>query len=276
MTRQVWAVFLVAVVGVAGAGLFGLSAAGVFDRTQPSTAPTPVPATSTQATPTAATPTLGPSTPTPAPSSTTKRAPSTRPRPSTPARPSSPGIAVLSRPTSAGKRYVFPVAGCRADASQSHHDYPASDIFADVGCLFVAPVDGRVDEVTRVDTWDPKTNRGPDRGGLSVSVVGVDGVRYYGSHLSAIAPGIRPGVTVRAGQTLARTGKTGSARVTPPHLHFGISWPTKPGAWWIRRGAVAPQEFLNSWHHGGQLSPVGLVAKTRRAYGVDRGCRSYC
>lgn len=140
----------------------------------------------------------------------------------------------------------------------------------------MAPVDGRVDEVTRVDTWDPKTNRGPDRGGLSVSIVGVDGVRYYGSHLSAIAAGIHPGLTVHAGQTLGRTGKTGSARVTPPHLHFGISWPTKPGAWWIRRGAVAPQQFLNSWHHGGQLSPVDTVAKTRRAYGVDRGCRAYC
>lgn len=173
-------------------------------------------------------------------------------------------------------RYVFPVGGCRADASQSHHDYPASDIFANAGCLFVAPVAGRVDEVTRVDEWNPKTNRGADRGGLSVSVVGVDGVRYYGSHLSAIQPGIKPGVTVKAGQTLGRTGKTGSARVTPPHLHFGISWPTRPNSWWIRRGAVPPQPFLNSWHHGGQLSPVASVAKIRRQYGVERGCRSYC
>ncbi|MET9313479.1 M23 family metallopeptidase [Kribbella sp. NPDC003505] len=173
-------------------------------------------------------------------------------------------------------RYVFPVAGCRADASQTHHDYPASDIFADAGCLFVAPVDGRVDEVTRVDSWNPKTNRGADRGGLSVSVLGVDGVRYYGSHLSAIQRGIAPGVTVRAGQTLGRTGKTGSARATPPHLHFGISWPTGPGVWWIRRGAVLPQQFLNSWHHGGQLSPVAMVAAAHRKYGVDRGCRSYC
>jgi murein DD-endopeptidase MepM/ murein hydrolase activator NlpD len=264
VTRQVWAVFLAAVVVVAGAGLFGLSAAGVFDRAQPAAAPTSLPATSTTARTTAPT-THSPSKPTPARSSApTREASSTRP--------SRPTVA----PSQTVRRYVFPVGGCRADASQSHHDYPASDIFADVGCLFVAPVDGRVDEVTRVDTWDPKTNRGPDRGGLSVSVVGVDGVRYYGSHLSAIAPGIRPGVTVRAGQTLARTGKTGSARVTPPHLHFGISWPTKPGAWWIRRGAVPPQVFLNSWHHGGQLSPVGLVAKTRRAYGVDRGCRTYC
>jgi murein DD-endopeptidase MepM/ murein hydrolase activator NlpD len=171
---------------------------------------------------------------------------------------------------------VFPVRGCRADASQSHHDYPASDIFAAVGCLFVAPVDGRVDEVTRVDSWDPQTNRGADRGGLSVSVLGADGVRYYGSHLSAIQPGIAPGVTVRAGQPLGRTGKTGSARTTAPHLHFGISWPTGPDMWWIRRGAVAPQQFLASWRRGGHLSPAALVATSRRQYGVDRGCRSYC
>ena len=173
-------------------------------------------------------------------------------------------------------RHVFPVGGCRADASQSHHDYPASDIFAKVGCQFVSPVDGRVDEVTRVDTWDPKTNVGRDRGGLSVSVVGVDGVRYYGSHLSTIAAGIKPGLQVRAGQVLGLTGKTGSARYTPAHLHFGISWPTSPGKWWIRRGAVAPQTFLNAWHQGKSASPVTVVGRAERAYGVDRGCRSYC
>lgn len=268
MTRQVWAVFLAAVVGVAGAGLFGLSAAGVFDRTQPTAAPP-----SQRTTTTAARTTTEPSPRRSAPPSTSSSArPASPAQSSTPARPT----VVPTNPAPKVPRYVFPVGGCRADASQSHHDYPASDIFANVGCLFVAPVDGRIDEVTRVDKWDPKTNRGADRGGLSVSVVGVDGVRYYGSHLSAIQPGIRPGVTVRAGQTLGRTGKTGSARVTPPHLHFGISWPTAAGKWWIRRGAVAPQEFLNSWHRGGQLSPVGPVARTRRTYGVDRGCRSYC
>ncbi len=127
-----------------------------------------------------------------------------------------------------------------------------------------------------MDTWNPRTNVGAARGGLSVSVVGVDGVRYYGSHLSAIEPGIQPGVSVRAGQVLGRTGKTGSARATSPHLHFAISWPTAAGVWWIRRGIVPPQAFLSSWHDGGRLSPVSLVAKTKRSYGVDRGCRSYC
>ncbi|GAA1565401.1 hypothetical protein GCM10009789_18680 [Kribbella sancticallisti] len=172
--------------------------------------------------------------------------------------------------------YVFPIGGCKASASQSHHDYPASDIFADKGCQFVSPVDGQVDEVIRVDSWDPETNVGKDRSGLSISVVGVDGVRYYGSHLSAIGAGIEPGVKVRAGQTLGLTGNTGSARPTPPHLHFGISWPTPPGKWWIRRGSVPPQAFLNSWRKGGSLSPVTTVAKAKRAYGTDRGCRSYC
>jgi murein DD-endopeptidase MepM/ murein hydrolase activator NlpD len=172
--------------------------------------------------------------------------------------------------------YAFPIRGCRASASQSHHDYPASDIFADKGCRFVSPVDGQVDEVIRIDSWDPETNVGRDRSGLSISVVGIDGVRYYGSHLSAIGAGIKPGVKVRAGQTLGLIGNTGSARVTPPHLHFGISWPTPPGKWWIRRGSVPPQAFLNNWRQGGSLSPVTAVAKAERAYGVDRGCRSYC
>jgi murein DD-endopeptidase MepM/ murein hydrolase activator NlpD len=260
VTRRAWVAFLLAVVIVGGGGWFGLSAAGVFDRAQPTAVSSTPRATPPQTTP----PTTGVS------------QPSVRPRSSKPVQSRAPTVTTSPPRASALRRYVFPVGGCRADASQSHHDYPASDIFAHVGCLFVAPVDGRVDEVTRVDSWDAKTNRGADRGGLSVSVVGADGVRYYGSHLSAIQPGIAPGVQVRAGQPLGRTGKTGSAQGTPPHLHFGISWPTAPNMWWVRRGAVAPQRFLNSWHDGGQLSPAALVAASHRAYGADHGCRSYC
>src|SRR5215217_6817466 len=71
-------------------------------------------------------------------------------------------------------RYRFPVAGCRARYGSSHHDYPAADMFTGRGCAFVAPVDGRVDEVTRRDVWDQASDRGADRGGRSVSLVGVD------------------------------------------------------------------------------------------------------
>jgi murein DD-endopeptidase MepM/ murein hydrolase activator NlpD len=260
--RSVWAAFLSAALVVAGSGLIVLTATGAFDRSGPdkSSMPSPAPASSS-------------STPT-----KTVAVPVEPTVTATPARPAQPSRSVRpsARVTVTATRYVFPVGGCRADASQSHHDYPASDIFADKGCRFVSPVDGRVDEVTRVDTWNKKSNVGRDRGGLSISVVGVDGVRYYGSHLSAIGAGIKPGLVVKAGQTLGLTGNTGSAQVTPPHLHFGISWPTPAGHWWIRRGAVPPQSFLNAWHEGRQLSPVSLVGKTRRAYGVDRGCRSYC
>jgi peptidoglycan LD-endopeptidase LytH len=141
----------------------------------------------------------------------------------------------------------------------------------------VAPVAGRVDEVTRTDRWDPATNRGADRGGRSVSLVGVDGVRYYGSHLEAVLPGVVPGLRVRAGQPLGRIGNSGSARVTDVHLHFAISWPTRHGVWWIRRGMVPPARYLDSWRAGGDLSPARAVqAALEAAGGTVPPCRSYC
>jgi peptidoglycan LD-endopeptidase LytH len=174
-------------------------------------------------------------------------------------------------------RYRFPVAGCRARYGRSHHDYPAADMFTGRGCAFVAPVDGRVDEVTRRDVWDPASDRGADRGGRSVSLVGVDGVRYYGSHLEAIAPGIAPGVRVRAGQLLGRIGNSGSARVTAVHLHFAISWPTRPGIWWVRRGMIQPAPYLDSWRAGGNLSPVRAVRAARAEAGREvPACQARC
>jgi murein DD-endopeptidase MepM/ murein hydrolase activator NlpD len=178
--------------------------------------------------------------------------------------------------TAAPVRYRYPVAGCRASYGQ-HSGYPAADMFTGRGCAFVAPVAGRVDEVTRADTWDRASDRGADRGGRSVSLVGVDGVRYYGSHLESVAPGIAPGARVRAGQPLGRVGNSGSARITPVHLHFGISWPTRPGIWWVRRGMVPPQRYLDSWRDGGSLSPVRAVRAARKAAGAEvPECRARC
>ena len=209
-----------------------------------------------------AAPTTAPPTPSVSPSSLS---PSPTPRVTTPA------------PTPTRVEYVFPIAGCRATYGRAHHDYPATDLFAARGCDYVSPVDGRVDEVTYTDDWSAGSNRGADRGGLSVSVVGIDGVRYYGSHLAAVAPGIRPGVRVTAGTRLGDVGTTGSARGTPPHLHFGISWPTRPRVWWVRRGVVHPWRYLDSWRAGGDLSPRVEVERERRATGADvPPCPSYC
>jgi murein DD-endopeptidase MepM/ murein hydrolase activator NlpD len=195
---------------------------------------------------------------------TASAAPSTRAARTSTAAPTTTAVPTTAAPV----RYRYPVAGCRATYGQ-HSGYPAADMFTGRGCAFVAPVAGRVDEVTRTDRWDPATNRGADRGGRSVSVVGVDGVRYYGSHLEAIAPGIAPGTRVAGGQPLGRVGNSGSARITPVHLHFGISWPTRPGIWWVRRGMVPPQRYLDSWRDGGNLSPVRAVRAARKAAGAE-------
>ena len=162
-------------------------------------------------------------------------------------------------PAQAAPIYLFPVAGCAVDYAHAHHDYAATDILTKAGCKFVAPVDGIVDEVNRVDVWSGKTNLGIDRGGLYVSIIGVDGVRYYGSHLRTIPASIQPGVDVKAGQLLGAVGATGSAKGTHPHLHFGISWPTPADTWWVRRGEVLPWKYLDAWKQGRDLSPVKEV-----------------
>ena len=168
-------------------------------------------------------------------------------------------LTLLASTAQASPVYVFPVAGCAVNYARAHHDYPATDILTKAGCKFVAPINGTVDEVNRKDKWSGKTNLGIDRGGLYVSIIGDDGVRYYGSHLRSIPASIQPGITVVAGQVLGSIGATGSARGTSPHLHFGISWPTPADTWWVRRGEVLPWKYLDAWKKGKDLSPVKEV-----------------
>ena len=176
-------------------------------------------------------------------------------------------IANLSIATAAPV-YTFPVAGCTVTYSKYHHDYPASDIFAKKGCAFVSPVAGVIDEVNTVDKWSGKTNKGADRGGLSISIIGDDGNRYYGSHLAKIETNIMPGVRVASGEKLGEIGSTGSARGTKPHLHFGISYPTENGIWWVRRGVglekgkTSPWKYLQAWQAGKDLKPKVITPAT--------------
>jgi murein DD-endopeptidase MepM/ murein hydrolase activator NlpD len=172
-------------------------------------------------------------------------------------------------PAQAAPVYIFPVADCAVNYARAHHDYAATDILAKKGCKFVSPVNGVIDEVNRVDSWSGKTNLGIDRGGLYVSIIGEDGVRYYGSHLTSVVASIQPGVTVKAGQILGKVGSTGSARGTAPHLHFGISWPTPTQAnvWWVRRGVVLPWKYLDAWKAGKDLSPAKAVAAALKKNG---------
>lgn len=176
-------------------------------------------------------------------------------------------LVLQASPAQAAPTYVFPISGCEANYARAHHDYAATDILTKAGCKFVAPIAGVVDEVNRVDLWKSPPNLGIDRGGLYVSIIGVDGVRYYGSHLRSIPASIQPGVAVKAGRLLGAVGSTGSARGTAPHLHFGISWPTTADIWWVRRGEVLPWKYLDAWRKGRDLSPVKEVAARKAKRG---------
>ena len=161
--------------------------------------------------------------------------------------------------------YTFPIAGCTVKYGKYHHDYPATDIDAKKGCAFVAPIAGVIDEVNTVDKWSGKTNKGAERGGLSISIIGDDGNRYYGSHLSKIEVNIVPGYKVATGEKLGEIGSSGSAKGTKPHLHFGISYPTDKGVWWIRRGVglekgkTSPWKYLQAWQVGKDLKPKVVI-----------------
>ena len=156
-----------------------------------------------------------------------------------------------------GQHYYFPVQPPEtATYSDGHHDYPAADIFAPAGTTVVAVTDGVVDELRRTDPWKPDVDDPATRGGLFVSLVGDDGVRYYCAHLQSVAPGLSAGDRVVGGQVIGAVGKSGDATGTPPHCHFGISRPTFPGDWEVRRGEVWPYEYLQAWERGEDVTPA--------------------
>ncbi|EEP72182.1 peptidase M23B [Micromonospora sp. ATCC 39149] len=184
--------------------------------------------------------------------------------------PSGAGPSASSARPRTGLPHVFPVRADDVAYHPTHSAYPGTDIFVDCGEPVVAVTDGTILEVSRVDRFDKRGPRGPHNGGLSVSLRGDDGVRYYGSHLSAIADGVDAGTRVRAGQQLGRVGRTGNAN-NVCHLHFGISPEcTGRGDWWIRRGVVWPARYLDSWRRGGNREPAAEVAAWHREHGCPK------
>ena len=175
-----------------------------------------------------------------------------------------PGASSGSAP--ARVRYVFPVRASNVAFHPTHAKYPATDIFADCGEPVVATTSGVVLEVSLADHYVKGLPDGPNNGGLSVSLLGDDGVRYYGSHLSRVDAGIRAGVRVTAGRELGRVGHTGNASGVC-HLHYGISPPcARVGDWKVRRGVIWPAPYLTSWREGGGKSPVAVVAAWQRVH----------
>jgi peptidoglycan LD-endopeptidase LytH len=201
--------------------------------------------------------------PAPAPPAGEWRPPAGSPS-STPSLAPSPAASRSAGPAPAG--YAFPVQG-KASYARTHHDYPASDIIAACGLDYLAVTSGTVVQVTRVDTYDKNVHSGISRGGLSLSIIGDDGVRYYGSHFSTINTEINPGVRVTTGQALAKVGRTGDAGAC--HVHFGISPPcAQADDWWIRRGVIWPWSYLDSWKAGTGKAPFAETT----AWEAKNGC----
>jgi murein DD-endopeptidase MepM/ murein hydrolase activator NlpD len=194
--------------------------------------------------------------------------PSSVAAPVSPAPSGSPSTSTSAGPAAKKVSYAFPVVG-RSSYAHTHHDYPASDIITNCGNKVVAATSGTILVVNRKDTWKASVNAGETRGGLSVSLLGDDGVRYYGSHLSVIDAKIVPGAHVTTGQTLGKIGDTGDASAC--HLHFGISPPcSKVGDWWLQRGTVYPWPYLDAWRDGKNKSAVAAVAAWKSAHGCPK------
>jgi murein DD-endopeptidase MepM/ murein hydrolase activator NlpD len=135
--------------------------------------------------------------------------------------------------------------------------YRAVDVFADCGSPIVAPTNGTVVQVRRTDRWDADVDDPATRGGLTVALVGDDGVRYYLAHFDSIEGAISDGVRVEAGALLGRVGVTG--RSGGCHVHLGISPPCPGTEWSVRRGVVWPQPYLDAWAAGSPTSPTAEI-----------------
>jgi len=236
---------------VLGTTTISAAACGVGDASDqpPTSAPATAPLTTNAATSTTSLP----------PNSTSPAA--TSPTATSPAVTSS-STTVTAAPVTASALppdstpYALPSPEPGAGWGDTHAGYSATDIFVPSGCggQVVAPVNGALLEVRRVDGWSRAEDNPATRGGKSISIIGDDGVRYYLAHFAEILPGLEPGTRVRSGEQLGKVGTTG--RSSACHIHFGISPPCPDPEWSVRRGVVWPYPYLDAWRDGDQRSPL--------------------
>lgn len=116
------------------------------------------------------------------------------------------------------RKLAFPVAGKKsnigsfwgADRDGGRRKHKGIDIFARQGTPVVAITDGVI--VERGNT--------PIGGKVLWLKSATHGWTAYYAHLDKQS--VREGQYVRKGQVIGTVGKTGNARYTPAHLHFGI------------------------------------------------------
>ena len=137
---------------------------------------------------------------------------------------------------------VFPVQGgyslggaeARFGAQRDGHIHQGQDIAAPEGTPVVAPRSGAI-------YWSAEQ---PGGAGIYLVLRGSDRRDYVFMHLERGSVLVSRGTRVRAGQTIARVGTTGSS--SGPHLHFEI-W---VGGWQASGGrAIDPLPELQRWRH---------------------------
>ena len=128
-------------------------------------------------------------------------------------------------PAAYASSYINDWGFARAGNPAGHQ---GTDIFAMKGTPLIAVADGVIGDQFG-DSYI---------GGFRLHIIDDLGVDYYYAHLNndtpgtddglggttaAYAPGIAPGVRVKAGQLIGYIGDSGDAEPTPPHVHFGIT-----------------------------------------------------
>ena len=163
--------------------------------------------------------------------------------------------------------YVFPFSRVPVTYPKDHMGYPAVDV---EGCYarILAPTAGVISQLHRKDKWTPEDDSPGTRGGLTITLTGDDGVRYFFSHLGRIK--VLMNQRVSAGDWIGVMGSSGNARVTRCHTHFGMSRVCPLAEVYLLQGEIWPQKYLDAWKNGEQLSPRKEIVKLQKK--DQRGC----
>lgn len=163
--------------------------------------------------------------------------------------------------------YVFPFSRVPVTYPKDHMGYPAVDV---EGCYarILAPTAGVISQLHRKDKWTPEDDSPGTRGGLTITLTGDDGVRYFFSHLGRIK--VLMNQRVSAGDWIGVMGSSGNARVTRCHTHFGMSRVCPLAEVYLLQGEIWPQKYLDAWKNGEQLSPRKEIVKLQKK--DPRGC----
>ncbi|MEK7292882.1 MAG: M23 family metallopeptidase [Actinomycetota bacterium] len=152
----------------------------------------------------------------------------------------------------AAPKYVFPFSRVQVRYIRDHLNYPATDVD---GCYakVLAPTAGLIIQTRRKDSWVEEIDNPGTRGGLTVTLIGDDTVRYFFAHLGRVK--VRIGQRVQPGDWIGVVGSSGNARITRCHTHFGISRVCPLAEIYLLQGELWPWKFLDAWRQGVQLSP---------------------